>query len=148
MAVGSQQHVPAALSRGKSACTHCRGGWLGPRVGLHGMRMRKLLPRLGFETRTVPPVSIHCNTLPRPRMRSPLGLTCFPNTLHVLAFTLSGSCHTTQGSGLSISVHVSRQKSERHTIHSHPRWPSFWQESQSTQCATVFPAVSLSVINT
>jgi len=43
-AVGSQQHVPAALSLGKGACAHCRGGWLGPRVGLHGMRLRKLLP--------------------------------------------------------------------------------------------------------
>jgi len=76
MAVGCQQHVPAALSRGKSACTHCRGGWLGPRVGLHGMNLRKLLPRTGLETRTVPTVAIRCNTLPRPRMRSPLGLTC------------------------------------------------------------------------
>ena len=33
-------------------------------------------------------------------MRS-VGLTCFPNTLHVHAFTLSGSCQRTQGSGMS-----------------------------------------------
>jgi hypothetical protein len=116
MAVGSQQHVPAALSPGKSACTHCRGGWLGPMVGLNGMRMRKLLPRPGFETQTVPPVAIRCNTLPGPRVRSPLGLTCFLNTVHVVAFTLGGSCQTTQGSGPSISVHVSRETSERHSL--------------------------------
>jgi hypothetical protein len=63
MAVGSQQHVPAALSPGKCACTHCRESWLGPRVGLYGMRMRKRLPRPGFETWTVPLVAIRCNTL-------------------------------------------------------------------------------------
>ena len=68
MGVGSQRHVPAALSPRKSACTNCRGGWLGPRVGLYGMRMRKRLLRLGFETRTVPPVAIRWNTLPRPHM--------------------------------------------------------------------------------
>jgi hypothetical protein len=148
MAVGSQQHVPVALSPERSACTHCRGDWLGPKIGLHGMRMRKLLPRPGFETRIVPPVAIRCNMLPIPRMRSPLGLTCFLNTLHVLAYTLGGSCQTTQGSGLSIRVHVSRGTSERHTIISLPQCRPCWQDSQSTQSATVFPAVSLSVINT
>ena len=143
MTVGSQQHVPAALYPGKSACTHCRGGLLGPRVGLHGMRMRKLLPRPGFEPRTVPPVAIRCNTLPGPRMRSPVGLTCFLNTLHVLAFTLRGLCQTTQGSAPSISVHVSTQ-----TIISLPQCRPFWQDPKSTQCAAVFSSVSFSVINT
>jgi hypothetical protein len=82
-------------------------------------------------------------------MRSPLGLTCFPNKVHVLAFTFVGSCQTTQGSGLSI-IHVSSETSERHAIISPPQCRPFWQDSKSTQCATVivFLAVSLSVINT
>ena len=122
MAVGSQQHVPAALSQGKSACTHCRGGWLGPRVGLHGMSLRKLLPRPGFETRTVPTVAIRCNTLPRPRMRSPLGLT------YLFSKQIARTCiYTRWLMSNHTRLHVS---SERHTIISLPQCRPFWQDSE------------------
>jgi hypothetical protein len=35
MCVGGQRHAPAALPQG-SPCTHCIGGWVGPRAGLDG----------------------------------------------------------------------------------------------------------------
>ena len=31
-----EQHSPAALPPGKRPGTHCVGGWVGPRAGLHG----------------------------------------------------------------------------------------------------------------
>jgi hypothetical protein len=35
MGVNGQRHTPAALyPRGKNPCTHCTGGWVGPRAGL------------------------------------------------------------------------------------------------------------------
>jgi hypothetical protein len=38
MRLGGQHHVPAALPLGKKPITRCRGGWVGPRVGLDGCR--------------------------------------------------------------------------------------------------------------
>ena len=38
MRVGGQHHVPATLLLGKRPITHCRGGWVGPRVGLDSCR--------------------------------------------------------------------------------------------------------------
>ena len=95
-------------------------------------------------------VEIRCNTLPRPRMRSPLGLTYFLNTLHVPTFTLDGSCQTAQVSGLSIIV--TSQEGSQGNIPSSLFRSAF--RSGKTQISahnvqqTVFPAVSLSVINT
>jgi len=34
MGVGSQRNVPAALTPGNSASSHCAGGCVGPRAGL------------------------------------------------------------------------------------------------------------------
>ena len=39
---GSQPHAPAALPKGKSAGTHCRGGWVGPRAGQDGHGEKKI----------------------------------------------------------------------------------------------------------
>jgi len=36
-------------------CTHCRGGWVGPRAGLD--RCQKSRPPPGFDSRTVQPVA-------------------------------------------------------------------------------------------
>jgi hypothetical protein len=38
---GSQRHIPAALLNGKSAGTHCSGGWVGPRAGQDGHGEKK-----------------------------------------------------------------------------------------------------------
>jgi hypothetical protein len=34
MGVGGQHHARAALPPGERPCTHCTGGWVGPRAGL------------------------------------------------------------------------------------------------------------------
>ena len=36
MGVGGQRHTPADLPPGKRPCTHCIGGWVGPKAGLDG----------------------------------------------------------------------------------------------------------------
>jgi len=36
--MGGQHHAPAALPPGTRPCTHCVGGWVGPRAGLDGCR--------------------------------------------------------------------------------------------------------------
>jgi hypothetical protein len=36
--VGGQRHAPVALLREKRRGTHCVGGWVGLRGGLHGCR--------------------------------------------------------------------------------------------------------------
>ena len=36
MGLGGQRHALAALPPGKRPCSHCRGGWVGPRAGLDG----------------------------------------------------------------------------------------------------------------
>ena len=48
MRVGGQLPAPAALPPGKISVTHCTGGWVGLRAGLHGC---------GFDPRTVQPVA-------------------------------------------------------------------------------------------
>jgi hypothetical protein len=40
---------------GKIAGTHCRGGWVGPRAGMDGVKNRNILPLLGFELPAVQP---------------------------------------------------------------------------------------------
>ena len=55
MGVGGQHHNPAALSLGSRHCTHCVGGWVGPRGSLD--RCGKSHPQLGFDPLTVQPVA-------------------------------------------------------------------------------------------
>jgi hypothetical protein len=52
MGVGGKRHAPAALPPGKRLDTHCTGGWVA-RSG----RVLKITPLLGFDLRTVWPVS-------------------------------------------------------------------------------------------
>ena len=37
--VSGQQHAPAALYPQERPCTHCTGGWVGPRAGLDGRKI-------------------------------------------------------------------------------------------------------------
>jgi hypothetical protein len=44
MGVSGQHHAPAVLyPRGKNPCTHCTGGWVGPRAGLDAGTRGKIL---------------------------------------------------------------------------------------------------------
>ena len=36
--LSGQQYDPAALYPRKRPCTHCTGGWMGPRAGLDGAK--------------------------------------------------------------------------------------------------------------
>jgi hypothetical protein len=54
MGVGSQRHVPAAFSTGKNAGTYCRGGWVGPRVGLDGHEDEKTFALTGVRNPNSP----------------------------------------------------------------------------------------------
>ena len=49
--------TPRPLYPGERHGTHCIGGWVGPRVGLDGMR--KISPPPGFDPRTVQPAASH-----------------------------------------------------------------------------------------
>jgi hypothetical protein len=55
MGVGSQCYAPAALHQGESPSTLCTGGWVGARVGLDGVHIRRenLLPALVFVPWTI-----------------------------------------------------------------------------------------------
>ena len=53
--VRGQGHGPAALYRRERHGTHCTGGWVGPRAGLH--RCGKSRPPPGFNPRTIQPVA-------------------------------------------------------------------------------------------
>jgi hypothetical protein len=55
MGVGGQHHAPAALPLGKRPGTHCIGGWVGPRAGLHWCGKSRF-PH-GFNPRTIQPVA-------------------------------------------------------------------------------------------
>jgi hypothetical protein len=57
--VGGQCHAPAALIPRKRSGTHCIGGWVGPRAGLHGSG--KSLSLLGFDPRIIQPVASRCS---------------------------------------------------------------------------------------
>jgi len=54
MGVGGQRHDPAALPR-ERPCTHCTGGWVGPRTGMN--RCGKPRPPPAFDPRNVQPVA-------------------------------------------------------------------------------------------
>ena len=58
MGVSGQHHTSAALPREKRRDTHCTEGLGGPQ-GRSG-RVRKILPRLGFDPRTIQAVASHC----------------------------------------------------------------------------------------
>jgi hypothetical protein len=50
-----QCHAPADFYPRERPGTHCTGGWVGPRAGLH----RKISPPLGFDPWTVQPIAGH-----------------------------------------------------------------------------------------
>ena len=52
--VRGQRHAPAASYPRERPCTHCTGGWVGPRSGLDRCGKSRSLP--GFDPRTVQPV--------------------------------------------------------------------------------------------
>jgi len=56
MEMGGQSHAPAALPPGKIWCTHCIGGWVGPRASQDGCGKSRPPPP-AFDPRTVQPVA-------------------------------------------------------------------------------------------
>ena len=52
--VGDQHHATAGLAKGKRTGTHCKGGWVGSRVGLE---LAKNMAPKGFDPRTVQAVT-------------------------------------------------------------------------------------------
>ena len=65
MGVGGSAPCPSSLYPREQASTHCRGGWVGPRVGLDG---RIILSPPGFDPGPSSPQSVTILTeLPSPR---------------------------------------------------------------------------------
>ena len=50
MEVGGKCHTPASLPPGKKLETHCKGGWVRPRVSLHVLEKRKISCPTGIQT--------------------------------------------------------------------------------------------------
>lgn len=61
--VVGQCHAAAALPVVRSSDSHCTGGWVDPRAGLGGWRIKSLLPQQGFEQRTVQSTSCCITTV-------------------------------------------------------------------------------------
>jgi hypothetical protein len=55
MGVDDQRHAPAALYPRERPCSHCTGGWVGPRAGLD--KGGKVSPLPGFDHRMVQSVA-------------------------------------------------------------------------------------------
>ena len=55
MDMGGRHHAPGRFSSQERPGTHCTGGWVGPRAGLHGCG--KSRPPPGFDSRTAQPVA-------------------------------------------------------------------------------------------
>ena len=55
--VGGQHHAPAVLPLGERLCTHCTGGWMGPRAGLDGGGKSRPPPPNGIRTPNRPACS-------------------------------------------------------------------------------------------